>query len=120
MSDINCHCNECLSVITINALNVLLTVVILGMNAVYAVWGLFITHSDARTKWKDYTDYLEIYLEVVSYSEAILIPLKILILIMVNWCCCRKSHEDSSSDQSWYNNDKNNKGSKVISFNVSA
>ena len=92
-----CECIECIS---INLINTLLSIVIVIMNGIYVVWGLMLPHSQAKEVWKDYIERLELYVNVVSYSDAVVLPLKIVSMILVKWFCCKceKMAKNDSDD----------------------
>ena len=81
-----CECLECIS---INLINTLLSIVIVLMNGIYVVWGLMIPNSQSKEVWGEYIQKLELYVNVVSYSDAVILPLKIVSMILVKWCCCK-------------------------------
>lgn len=86
---------------TLVIINKILTVTVVLMNGIYAAWGLFIPRSPGRVVWKDYAQKLETYLNVVSYSDSILIPLKAVSMILLK-CCCKvdpqKKDDDADDD----------------------
>ena len=93
-----CECFECIS---INIINSLLSIVIVLMHSVYVVWGLMIPSSQAKEVWNEYIQKLELYVNVVSYSDAVILPLKIISMILVKWCCykCEKiAKKDDDED----------------------
>ena len=92
------ECNACVKCVTLNVINSILTVIVVLMNGIYAMWGLFIPRSTGRTAWKDYAEKLEVYLDVVSYSDSILIPLKTVSMILVKLCCCESKKDSESAD----------------------
>ena len=59
------------------------------MNGMYVIWGLMIPNSQAKEVWGEYIQKLELYVNVVSYSDAVILPLKIISMILVKWCCCK-------------------------------
>lgn len=59
------------------------------MNGIYVIWGLMIPNSQAKEVWGEYIQKLELYVNVVSYSDAVVLPLKIISMILVKWCCCK-------------------------------
>lgn len=81
--------SECLNCISINIINTLLSIVIVLMNGIYVIWGLMIPNSQTKDAWGDYVQKLELYVNVVSYSDAVVLPLKIISMILVKWCCCK-------------------------------
>lgn len=92
-----CECAKC---VTINLLNGIMSIVLVFMNCIYAVWGFILPRSDARVEWKNYAEKLETYLNVVSYSDSLMIPLKITTMLLAKWCCCKcnKMSKDEDSD----------------------
>ena len=93
-----CECQECIKCLTINILNKVLTIIVLLMNGIYAVWGLFIPRSTGKESWKEYANKLETYLDVVSYSDSVLIPLKAVTMIITKWCCCKSQPKKNDDD----------------------
>ena len=81
-----CECMECVSM---NMIDTLLSIIIILMNGIYVIWGLMLPHSSAKETWKEYIDKLELYVNMVSYSDAVMLPLKIVSMIIVEWCCCK-------------------------------
>ena len=81
-----CECMECVSM---NMIDTILSIIIILMNGIYVIWGLMLPHSSAKEVWKDYIDKLELYVNMVSYSDAVMLPLKIISMIIVKWCCCK-------------------------------
>lgn len=80
-------------------IGLLLSATLLTMNGVYTVWGLFIPKEseDAdREKLLKYMDKLEMYKDVVSYSDAIVVPLNAIYWVVSHFCC--KSLLDKDSD----------------------
>lgn len=88
---------ECIS---LNIINTLLSIVIVIMNGIYVIWGLMLPHSEAKEVWKEYIERLELYVNVVSYSDAVILPMKIVAMILLKWFCCKcnkkmKQEEDN-------------------------
>lgn len=111
-----CECLECFS---INIVNTLLSIVIVLMNGIYAVWGLMLPNSQSKEVWGEYAQKLELYVNVVSYSDAVILPLKIISMILVKWCCCKceklaKKDNDICENESVYDS-KYVYGSRKIS-----
>lgn len=98
-----CECCECF---IINIVNAILSVVIVLMNGVYVVWGLMLPSSKNKEVWNDYKKKLELYVSVVSYSDAVVLPLKLITMILVKWCCCqcKKIAEPKDVDETIYKN----------------
>lgn len=94
-----CNCDDCVKCMVLNIINKVLTIVVVLMNGIYAAWGLFIPRSVGRSTWKDYAEKLEVYLDVVSYSDSILIPMKAVSMILVKWCCCKIDKAKKNDDE---------------------
>lgn len=98
----------------LNVINCMLSVTLLVLHGVYAIWGLILPYASDRDKLRDYIDNLELYLNVVTYSDSVLIPLKVLFGILVKKCCCNhvKRNKTSDSDDGYdtckYRNNKKN------------
>ena len=113
-----CECMQCM---TINLMDTILSIILIIMNGIYAIWGIMLPHSKAKDVWKEYIDKLELYVNMVSYSDAVMLPLKIVSMILVKWCCCKcekmvkeKSDDDCCNNHSINhgNNYSNNHGIK--------
>lgn len=78
------HCNW------LSAINFLLSATLLIMNGVHAIWGMVIKYqaNTKRDDMKSYMDKLELYLNIVSYSDSVLVPLEVIMSIIVKKCCC--------------------------------
>lgn len=81
-----CECWTCFS---IKFIDTFLSVVIVIMNGVYAVWGILIPNSETKEQWIDYKNKLETYVNLVSYSDIVILPLKVLSMVLLKWCCCK-------------------------------
>jgi hypothetical protein len=79
---------ECVSWCGLEILDALLSVFILLLNGICAIWGFILPHSNLREDVKKYTETLELYVDIVSYSDAVLIPLKVITIILVKACIC--------------------------------
>lgn len=119
-----CECLECIS---INLINTLLSIVIILMNGIYVIWGLMIPNSQAKEVWGEYIQKLELYVNVVSYSDAVILPLKIVSMILVKWCCCkcekmakRNEDDDVYGNESMYDSKcvYNRKKNGTLEFHV--
>lgn len=80
---------ECWNCFTVKLIDTVLSIVIVVMNGVYAVWGILIPNSQSKEQWNDYKNKLEFYVNLVSYSDIVVLPLKVLSMIMLKWCCCK-------------------------------
>ena len=81
-----CECAQCL---VIQSIDILVTILIYVLNGVVAIWGFIIPHeSDKRENLEAYVKHLEVYVDLVSYSDVVLIPLKLILVIIMKWCLC--------------------------------
>lgn len=83
-------CDECL----IGFFSNFLSVAIFIMNFIYAIWGLILPNDEKRENFEHYIMQLETYVNIVSYSDAVLIPIKIILIIMLRYCCCNRKERD--------------------------
>lgn len=93
-----CECEFCVRCCTLNLLNDLLSMILIVMNGVYAIWGWLIPSSNARTVWKTYAEQLQIYINLVTYSDSLLVPMKVVTMILIKWAVCNCKHENPSDD----------------------
>lgn len=84
--------------ITLNIINTLLSIVIVIMNGIYVIWGLMLPHSEAKEVWKEYIERLELYVNVVSYSDAVILPMKVVAMILLKWFCCKCNKKMKQED----------------------
>lgn len=80
---------ECWSCFSVKIIDTLLSIVIVIMNGVYAIWGILLPNSKTKEHWNDYKNKLELYVNLVSYSDIVILPLKILSMVLLKWCCCK-------------------------------
>ena len=93
-------CCSCLASLDwIKVINCLLSLALLIANGAYAVWGIFMRqyNRDKRDDLKAYIDRLEQFQNVVSYSDAVLVPVKVIMMIIVRKFCCNDCGVDDSS-----------------------
>lgn len=101
----------------LSAINFLLSTSLLVLNGVYAIWGLAIKfRSDqSRDNLKEYMDKLELYLNIVTYTDSVLVPLKLMIIIIIKKCCCPNMviHRDKDESEGFdAENPRSNIGEK--------
>lgn len=71
------------------------------MNGIYSAWGYMIyfgADASKRDNMKKYIDNVETYLEIVTISESIVVPLKVIFVILVRNSCCSEMISESASD----------------------
>ena len=79
---------ECVSWIGLEVLDAIVSVFILLLNGICAIWGFILPHSNLKNDVEQYTKTLETYVNVVSYSDVVLIPLKVVLIILMKACLC--------------------------------
>lgn len=79
---------ECISWCGLEVLDALVSFFILLLNGICAIWGFILPHSATKSNIEQYTKTLEAYVNVVSYSDAVLIPLKLILIILMKACLC--------------------------------
>lgn len=105
---------ECWSCFSVKLIDTVLSVVIVAMNSVYAIWGILIPNSETKEHLNDYKNKLELYVNLVSYSDIVILPLKVLSMVMLKWCCC-KCENVAKKDEDEYNVDDVYKPSQTYS-----
>lgn len=85
-------------------INGVLSLAFLISNAVYAIWGLVIRNkapSMKRDKLGEYVNMLDHYVNVVSFIDCVIVPLKVILFITIRYCChCRLNDGEHSSPSS--------------------
>ena len=79
---------ECISWCGLELLDAIVSFFILLLNGVCAIWGFILPHSSVKQDIEQYTKTLEAYVSVVSYSDAVLIPLKLVLIVLMKACLC--------------------------------
>lgn len=88
----------------IETINFLLSAAIMTMTAVHAVWGLILPYTKKKddktlSTLEDYISNLELYANVVGYTDSVLIPLKIIFSILAKkFCACCIEEEEVDTD----------------------
>lgn len=81
-------------------IGLLLSAALLTMNGVYTIWGLCIPKTDVenadREKLQRYIEKLDMYKDVISYSDAVMVPLNAIYWVVSHFCC--KSLLDKDDD----------------------
>lgn len=82
-------------------IGLVLSAVLLLMNATYTIWGLCIPKADInadREKLMEYIEKLDTYKEFISYSDAIMVPLNAIYWIVAHFCCRSLLDKGDDSD----------------------
>ena len=88
-------------VLSLGFLDALLSLVIFVMNIIYVVWGWFIPDDPNREDLSQHIEKLKNYLNFVTYSDSLALPVKILLMVLIQYFVCRKRHqEDAPEDNS--------------------
>ena len=80
-----CECAQC---IIIEFFDIILSAFIYVLNGVAALWGLILPSTAVKEDINKYVAHLETYVNIISYSDVILIPLKLVLLVVMKWCLC--------------------------------
>ena len=85
--------------LSLGLIDTILSFVIFIMNIVYTVWGWFIPNdpnregeamSDAREEFNEHMEKLKSYLNFVTYSDSLVLPIKIIIIVLIQYVLCKK------------------------------
>ena len=79
---------ECLTWCGLEILDAVVSVCILILNGICAIWGFILPHSNIKKDVEEYAKQLELYVNIVSYSDVVLIPLKVILIILMKACLC--------------------------------
>lgn len=93
----------CCTETIIKVVGLCLSITLLIMNGVYTIWGLFLpkgTESEDREELKRRMETLELYKDVVSYSDAIMVPANAIFWVLSHFWCksLKKMNDDDSHD----------------------
>lgn len=100
-------CDFLTSVNWISVINGMLSLILLVLNGVSSIWGfaLKIKHQNpsANKEALDlYINRLELYLNVVTYTDSVLVPLKFIFILLAkkfcHQCVCKKDPGEKDSD----------------------
>lgn len=100
-------CEFLLSINWISVINGTLSLILLILNGVSSIWGfaLKMKHKSTSADKESldlYINRLELYLNVVTYSDSILVPLKFIFILLAkrfcSQCVCKKKLTDPDSD----------------------
>ena len=112
-------------ILSLGFLDAVLSLVIFVMNIIYVVWGWFIPDDPNREEFSQHMEKLKSYLNFVTYSDSLALPVKILIMILIQYFVCRKKkmNNEQTNDSSNDNVNDNSNSSKfhlpnLFNFNV--
>ena len=122
-------------ILSLGFLDAILSLVIFVMNIIYCVWGWFIPddpnregeamntsgvesfgRSAAREEFSQHMEKLKSYLNFVTYSDSLALPVKILIMFLIQYFVCRKKrlkNEGNTNDNVDSTSNTNIKGSSI-------
>lgn len=102
-------------ILSLGFLDAVLSLVIFVMNIIYVVWGWFIPDDPNREEFSQHMEKLKSYLNFVTYSDSLALPVKILIMILIQYFVCRKKNNEQTNDSS---NDTVNDNSNSSKFHL--
>ena len=112
-------------ILSLGFLDAILSLVIFVMNIIYCVWGWFIPDDPNREEFSQHMEKLKSYLNFVTYSDSLALPVKILIMFLIQYFVCRKkkmngdgNNTDNVDDNSNGNNNSKFHFPNLFNFNV--
>ena len=114
-------------ILSLGFLDAILSLVIFVMNIIYCVWGWFIPDDPNREEFSQHMEKLKSYLNFVTYSDSLALPVKILIMFLIQYFVCRKkkmnNEQTSTNDNVDSHSNDNANDSKfhlpnLFNFNV--
>ena len=100
--------------LSLGLIDTILSFVIFIMNIVYTVWGWFIPNDPNRTEFNEHMEKLKSYLNFVTYSDSLVLPIKIIIIVLIQYVLCKKKgqspelRESAQGLESVHENDNEN------------
>ena len=76
--------------LSLGLIDTILSFVIFIMNIIYTVWGWFIPNDPNRTEFNEHMEKLKSYLNFVTYSDSLVLPIKIIIIVLIQYVLCKK------------------------------
>ena len=76
--------------LSLGLIDTILSFVIFSMNIIYTVWGWFIPNDPNRDEFNEHMEKLKSYLNFVTYSDSLVLPIKIIIIVLIQYVLCKK------------------------------
>ena len=76
--------------LSLGLIDTILSFLIFIMNIIYTVWGWFIPNDPNRTEFSEHMEKLKSYLNFVTYSDSLVLPIKIIIIVLIQYVLCKK------------------------------
>ena len=105
-------------VLSLGFLDALLSLVIFVMNIIYVVWGWFIPDDPNREDLSQHIEKLKNYLNFVTYSDSFALPVKIILMILIQYFVCRKRRQEDASADNVDNQPTKTRLHNIFSFNL--
>lgn len=112
--------------LSLGLIDTILSFVIFSMNIIYTVWGWFIPNDPNRDEFNEHMEKLKSYLNFVTYSDSLVLPIKIIVIVLIQYVLCRKNkgkvnenvneNKDENKDE---NNNNNSSFPNFLKMNVS-
>ena len=77
--------------LSLGLIDTILSFVIFSMNIIYTVWGWFIPNDPNRDEFNEHMEKLKSYLNFVTYSDSLVLPIKIIVIVLIQYVLCRKN-----------------------------
>ena len=84
--------------ITLGLIDTIMSFVIFSMNIIYVIWGWFMPNDPNREEFSEYMEKLQSYLNFVTYSDSLVITIKIIIVILIQYVLCKKKIKGTKSN----------------------
>ena len=86
-------------IFSLNFIDTALSIVIFIMNIIYTVWGwLMPNEEEVSEELSNTISKLKSYLNFVTYSDTLTLPIKIIIMILIEYFICKASKDATSKD----------------------
>ena len=101
--------------LSLGLIDTILSFVIFIMNIIYTVWGWFIPNDPNRDEFNEHMEKLKSYLNFVTYSDSLVLPIKIIVIVLIQYALCRKNKGKVNENVN-ENKDENNNNSSFPNF----
>ena len=105
--------------LSLGLIDTILSFVIFSMNIIYTVWGWFIPNDPNRDEFNEHMEKLKSYLNFVTYSDSLVLPIKIIVIVLIQYVLCRKNKgkvNENVNENKDENKDENNNNSSFPNF----
>lgn len=103
-----CEIGSCLSMSFVDSL---VSVLIFVLNCFYVLWGWVTPNDPAREELEEYIQKLKSYLNFVTYSDSIMLMVKVIVILIIKYMLCKSNDNTEVSDNTV-------QSPKLFNFNV--